>query len=150
MQQPVGRDQQHPLIVILLDMEGQPGRSRPVAVELVVEGVRAKLAHQPGSRAMGRGTRRPAWSVAVRQSHLGWQPSHFLTDRAEAERAFPQPIRPAESLDVLSLAAQDACAAEQPPPAKRSPCRAGSPEAAPANPVEEMEVAALGGCTLGP
>jgi hypothetical protein len=41
-------------------------------------------------------------------------------------------MRRAESLDVSSFAAQDACAAEQPPPAKRSPCRAGSPEAAPA------------------
>jgi hypothetical protein len=45
---------------------------------------------------------------------------------------FPQPMRRAESLDVSSFAAQDACVAEQPPPAKRSPCRAGSPEAAPA------------------
>jgi hypothetical protein len=41
-------------------------------------------------------------------------------------------MRRAESLDVSSFAAQDACAAEQPPPAKRSPCRAGLPEAAPA------------------
>jgi hypothetical protein len=57
---------------------------------------------------------------------------------------FPRPMRRAEGLDVLSFAAQDACAAEQPPPAKRSPCRAGSPGAAPANPVEGMEVAALG------
>ena len=53
-------------------------------------------------------------------------------------------MRRAEGLDVSSFAAQDACAAEQPPPAKRSPCRAGSPGAAPANPVEGMEVAALG------
>jgi hypothetical protein len=45
---------------------------------------------------------------------------------------FPQPIRRAESLDVSSFAAQDAIAAKQPPPAKRSPCRAGLPEAAPA------------------
>jgi hypothetical protein len=44
---------------------------------------------------------------------------------------FPQPIRRTESLDVSSFAAQDACAAEQPPLAKRSPCRAGSPDAAP-------------------
>ena len=58
--------------------------------------------------------------------------------------AISRPMRRAEGLDVSSFAAQDACAAEQPPPAKRSPCRAGSPGAAPANPVEGMEVAALG------
>jgi hypothetical protein len=37
---------------------------------------------------VGRSTRRSAWFAPSRQSHLGWQPSRFLTDRAEAERAF--------------------------------------------------------------
>ena len=32
-------------------------------------------------RAGGRGTRRPAWFAAVRQRHLGWQPSQFLSPR---------------------------------------------------------------------
>jgi hypothetical protein len=52
------------------------------------EGVRATLAHQPGSPGRGQGTRRSAWSARPRQSHLGWQPSRFLSDRAQAERAF--------------------------------------------------------------
>jgi hypothetical protein len=39
-------------------------------------------------RGVGRSTRRSAWFAPSRQSHLGWQPSRFLTDRAEAERAF--------------------------------------------------------------
>jgi hypothetical protein len=55
-----------------------------------------------------------------------------MSARPLCSSPLPQPIRRAESLDVSSFAAQDACAAEQPPPAKCSPCRAGSPEAAPA------------------
>src|ERR687898_1688645 len=58
--------------------------------------------------------------------------------------AIPRPMRRVEGLDVSSFAAQDACAAEQPPPAKRSPCWAGSPEAAPANPVEGWRWPPLG------
>jgi hypothetical protein len=84
----VGRDQQHPVIVILLDREGQPGRSRPVAVELQSKVFGPSSLTSRAPRAMGRGTRRPAWSAAVRQSHLGWQHSQFLSARAEAERAF--------------------------------------------------------------
>jgi hypothetical protein len=47
------------------------------------------------------GTRRPARSTASQQSHLGWQPSQFLTDRAEAERAFTL----AEQLGRINVAA---------------------------------------------
>jgi hypothetical protein len=38
--------------------------------------------------AGGPSTRRPAWSAPSQQSHLGWQPSRFLADGAEAERAY--------------------------------------------------------------
>lgn len=59
-----------------------------------------------------------------------------------------RPMRRAEGLDGSSFAAQDACAPEQPLPAKRSPCRAGLPAAAPAYPSgrRRTEGAALGGC----
>jgi hypothetical protein len=57
-------------------------------------------------------------------------------------------MRRAEGLDGSSFAAQDACAPEQPLPAKRSPGRAGLPAAAPAYPSgrRRTEGAALGGC----
>jgi hypothetical protein len=48
----------------------------------------AKLAHQPGSTGVGRGTRRPAWFAPSRQSDLGWQPSRFLTTGPKPSRAF--------------------------------------------------------------
>ena len=57
----------------------------------------------------------------------GWplqreQPSKPCYLHHPVERHSPA-MRRAEGLDVSSFAAQDACAAEQPPPAKRSPCR---------------------------
>ena len=51
---------------------------------------------------MGRGARRPAWSATTLQSHLGWQPSRFLADRGEAERAFQL----AQHLGSVNAAAQ--------------------------------------------
>ena len=72
-------------------------------------------------------------------------PSHVR--RPLCSSPFPQPIRRAEGLDVSSFAAQDACAAEQPPPAKCSPCRpARQKPRRRIDPVEGMEVAALWGC----
>jgi hypothetical protein len=52
---------------------------------------------QPGGRASSLTNRAPrGWAghhatrlvCPARQSHLGWQPSRFLVDGAEAERAF--------------------------------------------------------------
>jgi hypothetical protein len=54
-------------------------------------------------RGVGQGARRPAWSATTLQSHLGWQPSRFLTDRGEAERAFQL----AERLGSVNAAAKE-------------------------------------------
>jgi hypothetical protein len=54
-------------------------------------------------RGVGQGARRPAWSATTLQSHLGWQPSRFLADRSEAERAFQL----AERLGSVNAAAAE-------------------------------------------
>jgi hypothetical protein len=67
------------------------------------EGVRATLAHQPGSSGNWPGHQATAWSAPSRPSHLGWQPSRFLADRAEAARAFAL----AEQLRSVNAAAAE-------------------------------------------
>jgi hypothetical protein len=52
---------------------------------------------------MSNSSRRPAKSRVGLSSPLGWQPSRFLTDRAEAERAFQL----AEQLGSVNAAAQE-------------------------------------------
>jgi hypothetical protein len=54
--------------------------------------------HQRGELARHQATRTSATS---QQSHLGWQPSRFLTDHGEAERAFQL----AEQLGSVNAAA---------------------------------------------
>ena len=66
---------------------------------------------QPGGRASSLTNRAPRGRAGhhatrlvcpARQSHLGWQPSRSLTDRAKAERAFAL----AEQLGSVNAAAQ--------------------------------------------
>jgi hypothetical protein len=73
----------------VLDGEGQT----EVAVDLSCVGrfpkaFGAKLAHQPGSTGWAGAPGDLPGLPPSRQSHLGWQPSRFLTDRGQAEHAF--------------------------------------------------------------
>jgi hypothetical protein len=75
----------------------------PSGVELRAEGLGPACLPTGRLGRRGWGTRRPAWSAAVRQSHLGWQPSRFLTDRGEAERA----LQVAQRLGSINAAAAE-------------------------------------------
>jgi hypothetical protein len=94
---PVGRDHQHStLVVVVLDGEATRGDSRPVRVGLLpkVSGAASEGVRGNGRSLLGssggwpRHQATPPGLPPPRHSHLGWQPSRFLTDRGEAERAF--------------------------------------------------------------
>jgi hypothetical protein len=64
------------------------GRGRPVRCRTIPEGVRGKARSPTGLHGGGPGALGDLPALpASRQSHLGWQPSRFLADRAEAEHA---------------------------------------------------------------
>jgi hypothetical protein len=100
----VGCDLQHSLLIgVVLDRGGNRGRSRPVGVECVRTHW-ARLAHQPGLLGALVGALGDSPDLLpCRHSHLGWQPSRFLADRAEAERAFAL----AEQLGSVNAAAAE-------------------------------------------
>ena len=80
---------------------GNRGHSRPILGRGASEGVRGKARSLTGH--LGDWPEHPATHLVCpsRQSHLGWQPSRFLADRAEAERAFAL----AEQLGSVNAAA---------------------------------------------
>jgi hypothetical protein len=103
VQQPVEREHLHP------DRDSarpkaSPGPSRPLRGRAASRGVRGSARLPTGllGRWIGAPGGPPGLSPS-RRSGLSWQPSRFLTDRAEAERAFAL----AEQLGSVNAAAKE-------------------------------------------
>jgi hypothetical protein len=80
---------------------GNRGHSRPILGRGASGGVRQSSLTKPGTSGDWPEYQASHLICPSRQSHLGWQPSRLLADRAEAERAFQL----AEQLGSVNAAA---------------------------------------------
>src|SRR5215207_11317966 len=101
----LGCDHQHStLIVVVLDGKGKQRSRSACPVSFDFRRRSGQAGSPTGLQGGGPAARGDLpGSPPSRQSHLGWQPSRYLSDRAEAERAFQL----AEQLGSINAAAAE-------------------------------------------